>query len=77
MSRLNNKEDNNTYMRNYFSKNPLVNALHCHNSERKKKGLNPISMEEFKQFREFAGFDSMGRIKSKKIDLWEKNKVKS
>lgn len=66
---------NNEYMRKYFKANPMVNALNCHNLERRKRGYENITMKEFMKYKKFCGTDSHGRTKTKGrlslIDAWE------
>lgn len=71
------REDYNKKMRDYFKENPLKNAFHCHNLERRSIGYSNISFEEYLSYREFIGLNSVGKLKSNKnsnILLWEKQK---
>jgi hypothetical protein len=65
----------NARMRDYYSKRKFLNALNCHNSERKKYGYARIDMEEYKRYRDFFGVDSLGRVMScgkiSNILIWE------
>jgi hypothetical protein len=69
------KESKNKYMRNYFNLNPLVNALNCHNLERRNKNYSNISMKEYLKYRKYFGVDKLGRIKTNgkisNIEIWE------
>ena len=69
----------NKYMKEYFDTHPLINALHCHNLERRKRNYHNIDMEEYLKYRKHFGVNSLGKIKTKgrisNIVVWEKLKV--
>lgn len=66
------KKKHNAYHRLYRMDNPYKNGFHCYNSRRRKKGLSPISYEEYFEMKyNSSNLGDDGRIK--KIS---KNKTK-